>query len=1273
MQQAQKELNTVLNSNPQRLKQIWVILQNAMADVVQPMIPIILMLATAIKDAFTWFTNLDPAIQKAVTVGLLFLALLGPVIRYVGATTALVGILGNAFHGLGRAIFFATSMLFKFAGVLLAPVRIALDLMIATIGGLFGALMGPFGKGMLLIGKIWTAGLLVLVWSLNKTFFLLRTAIYGGFVGMGVVMRQATTVLATVWNAVWVALAGAATTAWIAIQRGFAVFWIAMQEILIAASRSLGVVWFAATLGWRYIFMAGLAAIEGFWKAFLVEMQILLIAWARVMGAIWRASIMLWWGINLAFTRGIPALWAVMGVSLRAVMLGLTVFMSRAWTAIVVGARAGVIALARLVIGGVAALAGGVTVAGAGIALAIGAALAAAIGLAYIFRDDLARMWHQVVQTATDAFNALPAGIAAAMSAVVTIVYKAAMAVYELFSYLNPFASHSPSLVDNVTNGMAEVRKQFATVTQIHNPIMQAYADIKKFGAATADLKKGMDTLDRAKDLKNLRIVAPGAIDEFKTLVKDLQRLEALQTKLGNNPAMKKMEAQINANDIAQKKLRLEMLKMGDAGDIDKIKQKYADLQGQIEMLSGQRSSLRSAGAGGDITGWYDQQISALESQQKALNDQAAPIQKLNDQLAQLQRQGEILNLEDSLQFDPIRQQAEDVATAIRDIQSALSDMTGAADRAVQSGRKANAKGKIVGPGTQAFRDAAGGDFAIPGGKGSQIGREFPNVKDQSGLIDQYTKDLARQTSEMFGKFDVFGPIKKKWNEFMNWIDGTALPKIQSIKDSIKGMFTGIGDSSVIDTVMGKVQAFWNTLKRWGSALKRLFGDDLKHTWEEFKNNAQKAFDEIGPEVEKFKELWKPLKQLFAELKPILKVVAIIIGVVLLGALKIISSVLANTIDPILETFINVFGDIIQVVRGFFQIILGIFTGNQQLFLDGIANIFSGLGQLVFHIITGAGEIILGAVWGIVKGVWDFFTWLSDELVGHSIIPDMCKAIVDYIRKLPEKIWTALKNLGKKLKDRAVEGMTAFWEGVKNKWESVRTWFVALPGKIGTALGNLGSTLLQKGRDLLAGLAEGVRARWDIFRTWITGLGTRFVNALPNPLKILYNAGKQIVEGLISGVTDKLAALGKIGKILAGKLGVNFPGSPVKEGPLKVLNNGYAGGQIVKMLADGMTAQLPTLTSAAEAVARAANPGLSNATLGMPTLTAQSALAASVAPIVTAATARADAAAARAAESATQANNGETHLHFHGDLSFPNINNGEDAQAFIQNLESLAG
>ena len=90
--------------------------------------------------------------------------------------------------------------------------------------------------------------------------------------------------------------------------------------------------------------------------------------------------------------------------------------------------------------------------------------------------------------------------------------------VQEWLSYLNPFARHSPSLVDQVTAGMAAVRKQYGTVTQIAGPIGQAYVAIQRLSDASASLRKGAATMKLAAQIKELSEVAPQVVPAFRAL-----------------------------------------------------------------------------------------------------------------------------------------------------------------------------------------------------------------------------------------------------------------------------------------------------------------------------------------------------------------------------------------------------------------------------------------------------------------------------------------------------------------------------------------------------------------------------------------------------------------------------------------------------------------------------------------------------------------------------------------------------------------------------------
>ena len=68
---------------------------------------------------------------------------------------------------------------------------------------------------------------------------------------------------------------------------------------------------------------------------------------------------------------------------------------------------------------------------------------------------------------------------------------------------------------------------------------------------------------------------------------------------------------------------------------------------------------------------------------------------------------------------------------------------------------------------------------------------------------------------------------------------------------------------------------------------------------------------------------------------------------------------------------------------------------------------------------------------------------------------------------------------------------------------------------------------------------------------------------------------------MIQGITSKIDQVTEKIKELTKKISDALPGSPVKTGPLTVLNNGYAGGQIVKMLADGMSSEMDRIQMSA--------------------------------------------------------------------------------------------
>lgn len=102
---------------------------------------------------------------------------------------------------------------------------------------------------------------------------------------------------------------------------------------------------------------------------------------------------------------------------------------------------------------------------------------------------------------------------------------------------------------------------------------------------------------------------------------------------------------------------------------------------------------------------------------------------------------------------------------------------------------------------------------------------------------------------------------------------------------------------------------------------------------------------------------------------------------------------------------------------------------------------------------------------------------------------------------------------------------------------------------------------------------------------FISGLPGKILGAIGRLGGLLRDAGASLISGLISGMTSKLDALRSKASEIAGAIKGFFPGSPVKEGPLRSWNGGGAGSRLVDLLVQGMGQGVPTVRSTAAQLA----------------------------------------------------------------------------------------
>jgi tape measure domain-containing protein len=248
---------------------------------------------------------------------------------------------------------------------------------------------------------------------------------------------------------------------------------------------------------------------------------------------------------------------------------------------------------------------------------------------------------------------------------------------------------------------------------------------------------------------------------------------------------------------------------------------------------------------------------------------------------------------------------------------------------------------------------------------------------------------------------------------------------------------TNAGFRSFINGLIQGLQQAWNAIsanfipvmKQVGTIIQtdvmpvlKSIGEFLSSTfkpvWDQlvttFKTQIMPIFAQMAPIME-------PLKTLLGAIGMIIGTIVIVALGLLVGAITGVVKAFAGMLPGIIQAvggIIQFFGGLIQFVSGIVAFFVDLFTGNFSklgtdlgVIWDGIANMFKGVLNVIGGLFSAAWGFISGLVSGFVEGIVKFFTGLWDDLVGHSIIPDMINGIINWFQQLPGRALAFVENL----------------------------------------------------------------------------------------------------------------------------------------------------------------------------------------------------------------------------------------------------------------------
>jgi len=278
---------------------------------------------------------------------------------------------------------------------------------------------------------------------------------------------------------------------------------------------------------------------------------------------------------------------------------------------------------------------------------------------------------------------------------------------------------------------------------------------------------------------------------------------------------------------------------------------------------------------------------------------------------------------------------------------------------------------------------------------------------------------------------------------------------------------------------------------------------------------------------------------IFAEaLKPALGAIITAAGQ-LIGALGAALMPVMQALVPVVTVVASLFAQLAPLFPPLVQGILPLLPALSELavaLLDLALQVITplmpliiGLARLLTTVLAGAIGILVpvittvigwlttftDAVTGAVNWIVDKFQWLYDVLVGHSIIPDLVRAIISWFTQL----WTKMKEIFTSLKNWLVSTWNSIWTGLTSRWNSfwsgLRTSLTNAWASVKSQFTSLKTSLTNTWSGMWSGITSKVTA---VFST-ISGKIASFKSGMSNAFSLLKTGLGTIWDGVRSKIS----------------------------------------------------------------------------------------------------------------------------------------------------------
>jgi TP901 family phage tail tape measure protein len=451
--------------------------------------------------------------------------------------------------------------------------------------------------------------------------------------------------------------------------------------------------------------------------------------------------------------------------------------------------------------------------------------------------------------------------------------------------------------------------------------------------------------------------------------------------------------------------------------------------------------------------------------------------------------------------FNNFKQTVLDTAAAIRDW---LGPKLAGIWDGIKSGAQAVIdwfKGTFI-PGVQGIWSALtdGASAAAPGIIAALQGAWAGIQAGATAVKDWFVNTFAPALSDF-----MTAKVQPAWQGFLDWVNGTFLPALATVGESIKTALQGAGEAINNAVTSGgetdfftglgeKIMTAFNTVVTFlQTTVMPLITTFVTGAITQFGLFVGWIQTNLGPPLTALGELFAAI---FNRIGPMISealtqaqtVMTVFIAVAMI-LWQVFGEAILNTIMAVWGTIKGVIEGALQVITGIIQIATAIISGDWSKAWEGILNVLQGAWRIIAAVVGGAVELVIGIIQGLangisglLSGVWNFVvsktieTWNSFK----NAVSDGVNGAVNFVSSLAGKIIGFLSGIDLFSIGRSI--LTSLLNGLKSAWEAVAGFLGGLADKIRELKGppaKDAKLLVGNGELIMGSLVKGLKSGWS--------------------------------------------------------------------------------------------------------------------------------------------------------------------------------------------------